>query len=150
MNGKSDIEPGEVLDKGGAFNESILNFEGRGLKMTMSMIEQIISNHSKDRVEPGTIVWMDIDLRTARDFGGANVVKNFQRYYPGEAVDDPSKTFFTFDTVVPAKTIPYAENQHTIRRFAREMNLKVFDVDMTGISLLYSGPERHGSRFPNP
>ena len=102
----------------------------RGLKMKRSMIEQIIQNHSENEVSPGKIVWMDIDLRTARDFGGANVVKNLRTHYPGEGVDDPSRTFFTFDTVVPAKTIPYAENQHIIRRFARESGLRVFDVDM--------------------
>ncbi|MGA1822441.1 MAG: 3-isopropylmalate dehydratase large subunit [Thermoplasmatota archaeon] len=97
--------------------------------MTMSMIEQIISAHSDSDPRPGDIVWMGIDLRTARDFGGANVVKNMEKHYPGEGVDDPEKTFFTFDTVVPAKTIPYAENQHLIRRYARKLGLRVYDVD---------------------
>ncbi|MDG6225421.1 MAG: aconitase/3-isopropylmalate dehydratase large subunit family protein [Candidatus Thermoplasmatota archaeon] len=97
--------------------------------MELSMIEQIISEHSKDRVVPGGIVWMDIDLKTARDFGGANVVGHMEEQYPNEPVADPERTFFTFDTVVPAKTIPYAENQHIIRRFARKWGLKVYDVD---------------------
>jgi 3-isopropylmalate/(R)-2-methylmalate dehydratase large subunit len=94
-----------------------------------SMIEQIIRAHSADSVRPDSIVWMDIDLKTARDFGGASVVDHLEKHYPGKGVADPERTFFIFDTVVPAKTIPYAENQHTIRRFARKMGLKVFDVD---------------------
>lgn len=97
--------------------------------MTRSMIEQIISHHSDSDPSPGDIVWMGIDLRTARDFGGANVVKNMEEHYPGEGVDDQNRTFFTFDTVVPAKTIPYAENQHIIRRYARKWGLRVYDVD---------------------
>ena len=123
------LDPGKGLDKlepiiGGGETEQV------GFKMLASMIEQIIGYHSEGHVSPGNTVWMDIDLRTARDFGGANVIKNLNENYPGEGVNDPEKTFFTFDTVVPAKTIPYAENQHIIRRYARENGLRVFDVNM--------------------
>jgi 3-isopropylmalate/(R)-2-methylmalate dehydratase large subunit len=68
-------------------------------------------------------------VRSARDFGGANVVKNFQKYYPGAKVDDPEKTFFTFDCNAPANTIPYASNQQLCRNFAREQGIRVYDVD---------------------
>jgi 3-isopropylmalate/(R)-2-methylmalate dehydratase large subunit len=37
--------------------------------------------------------------------------------------------FFTFDLTVPAKTIQYANNQHICRKFSKEQNIKVFDVD---------------------
>jgi len=93
------------------------------------MIEKIIQAHSKDDVAPGKIVWMDLDVRSARDFGGANVVKNFQKHYPGEKVHDRTKTFFTFDCVVPANNIPYANNQQICRVFAKEQGIKVYDVD---------------------
>lgn len=97
--------------------------------MGKTIIEKIISTHSKEEAIPGTIVWMDLDVRTARDFGGANVVKNLKKHYPGEAVNDKSKTFFTFDCVVPANNIPYANNQHLCRQFAEEQNFKVYDVN---------------------
>ena len=97
--------------------------------MGQTVIEKIITNHSKDNVIPGKIVWMDLDVRTARDFGGANVVKNLQKYYPGESVNDTSKTFFTFDCVVPANNIPYANNQHLCRQFAAQQKFKLFDVN---------------------
>ena len=45
----------------------------------MTIIEKIIAGHSnKDKVAPGEIVDITIDVRVARDFGGANVVKNLQ------------------------------------------------------------------------
>lgn len=97
--------------------------------MPSTMIEKIILAHTKEDVAPGKIVWMDLDVRSARDFGGANVVKNFRKYYPGEKVHDTKKTFFTFDCVVPANNIPYANNQQIARVFAREQGIKVFDVD---------------------
>jgi len=94
-----------------------------------TIIEKIIQTHSDETVAPGRIVWMDLDLRTARDFAGANVVQNFRTHYGNSPVADASKTFFTFDCVVPAKTIPYANNQHICRRWAREQGIKVYDVD---------------------
>ncbi|MHA2345083.1 MAG: 3-isopropylmalate dehydratase large subunit [Candidatus Hodarchaeales archaeon] len=89
--------------------------------MGSTIIEKIIKDHTQEEVLPGNIIWMDIDVRSARDFGGANVVKNLQKYYPDESpVSDPKKTFFTFDCVVPANNLGYAENQHIARTFARE------------------------------
>ncbi len=97
--------------------------------MPQTIIEKIFSKHANEEVVPGKIIWLDLDVRSARDFGGANVVKNFVREYPGENVADPDKTFFTFDCVAPAVTIPYANNQMTCRDFAAEQGVKVFDVD---------------------
>ena len=98
--------------------------------MGLTIIEKIIRDHSDDNnIIPGKVVWINLDYRTARDFGGPNVVKNFKKEYPGEKVADPLKTFFTFDTVAPAKTIPYANNQHLCRIFAKEQNITVYDVD---------------------
>ncbi len=94
-----------------------------------TVIEKIFQNHSDEDVKAGKIVWIGLDVRTARDFGGANVVKNFRREYPGDKVEDPSKTFFTFDCVAPANTIPYANNQMICRNFAAEHGIKVYDVD---------------------
>ena len=97
--------------------------------MGHTIIEKIFMKHTKDQVNPGNIIWLDIDIRTARDFGGANVIKNLKKHYSGNYIDDLSKTFFTFDTNAPAKDIGYATNQHIIRLFARENNIKVYDVD---------------------
>jgi len=89
----------------------------------MNIIEKIIANHSgKESVKPGEIVDIYIDARVARDFGGANVVKNIVDNKL--SVDNPNKTFFTFGS-----DQKYAENQHYCRQFAQEYGIKVFDID---------------------
>ena len=100
-----------------------------GDSLGLTLVEKILAAHSNEDIQPGKIVWIDIDVRSARDFGGASVVKNFQRYYPGQRVNDTSKTYFTFDCNVPANTIPYANNQQICRNFAKEQGIRVYDVD---------------------
>ncbi|MCD6119926.1 homoaconitate hydratase family protein [bacterium] len=94
-----------------------------------TVIEKIVSAHCEDDAVAGQIVWVKLDVVSARDFGGANVVKNFEAYYSGESVGDPTRTIFTFDCNVPANTIGYADNQHRCRLFARSRGIKVYDVD---------------------
>lgn len=100
--------------------------------MGYTLIEKIFKNHlidKNEKVTPGSIVWISIDIRTARDFGGANVVNNLETSFKEPYIDDTTKTMFTFDCVVPANTIPYAVNQHRCRKFAQKYGLKVYDVD---------------------
>ncbi|MBC7128471.1 MAG: 3-isopropylmalate dehydratase large subunit [Thermoplasmatales archaeon] len=94
-----------------------------------TIIEKIFQNHTGDRVEVGETIWLEIDLRTARDFAGANVVKNLIENYGGNYVNNASKTFFTFDCNAPANTIEYATNHQICRKFARENGIKIYDVD---------------------
>ena len=115
--------------------------------MGQTLIEKIIQAHTPDEVSPGRIVWLDLDLRTARDFGGPNVVKNYRREYGGLPLADPKRTFFTFDLCAPACTLRYADNQQVCREFARQTGAGVFDVDR-GIGthvLLEEGLARPGS-----
>lgn len=98
--------------------------------MGKTMIEKIIEMHSGQSVKPGDIVDVTIDARVARDFGGANVVKNIRDNDLG--IDDPEQTYFTFDCNPGGSDQKYASNQHVCRLFAREQGIKVFDVE-TGI-----------------
>jgi homoaconitate hydratase family protein/3-isopropylmalate dehydratase small subunit len=96
--------------------------------MAMTLLEKILSAHSKyDVVHPGEIVDIEIDSRVARDFGGANVVKNLKDF--GLTIEDPAKTFFTFDCNPTGSDQKYAVNQHLCRLFAREHGIKVYDID---------------------
>ena len=96
--------------------------------MGLTLIEKILANHSdQDVVKPGEIIDIEIDVRAARDFGGANVVKNLENN--GLKLDDPSKTFFTFDCNPTASDQKYAENQQYCRLYARENDIKVYDVN---------------------
>jgi 3-isopropylmalate/(R)-2-methylmalate dehydratase large subunit len=96
-----------------------------------TIIEKIIQAHSPGdaAVAPGDIVWLDLDVRTARDFAGANVVQNYRTHYGDAPVADRDRTFFTFDLVVPPNNIPYANNQQICRIWAREQGVRVYDVD---------------------
>ncbi len=93
-----------------------------------TIVERIIAAHSPTRsARPGDIVELGIDVRVARDFGGANVVKNLEDY--GLGVDDTKKTFFTFDCNPTGSDQKYATNQQACRIFARNHDIKVYDVD---------------------
>ena len=95
--------------------------------MGKTIIEKILGAHTGKDVSPGDIVDILIDSRVARDFGGANVVKNIRDN--GLSVDDPSKTFFTFDCNPGGSDQKYATNQQICRVFAREYGIQVFDID---------------------
>ncbi len=94
----------------------------------MTIIEKILANHSKAvTVKPGDILDVEIDARVARDFGGANVVKNIQDNALGIA--DPDRTFFTFDCNPTGSDQKYTANQQFCRVFAREYGIKVYDIN---------------------
>ena len=67
--------------------------------MGKTLVEKIIQAHADQPARSGEIVWMELDARTARDFGGANVVKNYRAHYDSAPVDDASKTFFTLSLI---------------------------------------------------
>jgi 3-isopropylmalate/(R)-2-methylmalate dehydratase large subunit len=95
----------------------------------MTIIEQIISAHSGGKpVKPGDIVDVFIDTRAARDFGGANVVKNLLDN--GLSVADASRTIFTFDCNPGGSDQKYAQNQHYCRQYAREKGIRIYDVNL--------------------
>lgn len=94
-----------------------------------TVIEKIFTRHTQEEVAPGKIVWIDLDVISARDFAGPNVVKNYRSHYKDMPVVDRDRVFFTFDLTVPPKTIQYANNQQICREFAHEQGIRVFDVD---------------------
>lgn len=98
--------------------------------MGKTVIEKVIQSRSSEEAAAGRIVWMDLDVRSARDFGGPNVAKNYEKEYGDSPLADTRKTFFTFDLCVPACTLKYADNQQACRDFAAKHGVKVFDVDM--------------------
>jgi 3-isopropylmalate/(R)-2-methylmalate dehydratase large subunit len=94
----------------------------------MTVIEKILAAHSgREKVVPGEIVDVVIDARVARDFGGANVVKHLEDNQL--AIDDPSRTFFTFDCNPTGSDQKYAGNQHKCRLFAHKEGIRVYDID---------------------
>jgi 3-isopropylmalate/(R)-2-methylmalate dehydratase large subunit len=59
-------------------------------RTAQTVIEKIFQSHLSDgrenagTVKPGQIVWIDLDVVSARDFGGPNVVKNYRSVYGGK------------------------------------------------------------------
>ena len=95
--------------------------------MGMTIIEKILANHSAyDIVRPGEIIDLHIDLRVARDLGGAHVVKQLQDNKL--SIADPAKTFFTLDSNTIYTKSQYAEHLQVCRSFARENGIYVFEI----------------------
>jgi len=94
--------------------------------MDLTLIEKIISNHCDQVVKPGDTADMRIDIKAARDFGGANVVKNLKAN--GLNVADPESTVFTFDCNPGGSDQGYAANQQTCREYARETGVGLRDI----------------------
>jgi homoaconitate hydratase family protein len=98
----------------------------------MTIIEKIFSRASGRRVKPGEYVWANIDLVTMRDFGGPNVVQEYEDNFNGAAVFDNKKVAITFDLHIPPRDEKVARNQQILREFAREKGIRLFDVN-TGV-----------------
>jgi 3-isopropylmalate dehydratase small subunit len=92
-----------------------------------TIIEKIIAAHAGRDVRPGDTVDVTIDARVARDFGGANVVKNIEDH--GLTVDDAARTYFTFDCNPGGSDQKYAANQQVCRGFARARGISIYDVN---------------------
>ena len=93
--------------------------------MGQTIIEKILSLHCGSKAEPGDIVDMAVDTRIARDFGGANVVLHIKE--SGLDIENPAKTYFTFDCNPGGSSQKYAVNQQICRLFARENRIKIYD-----------------------
>jgi len=116
--------------------------------MGNTMVEKILMKHAGGKpVRPGDIVEVQIDVRCARDFGGANVVKNLVDNRL--SIHDPQKTFFTFDCNPGGSDQKYAVNQHLCRRFARSRGIPLYDItEGIGTHLaIDEGLARPGSTF---
>jgi len=95
--------------------------------MGNTILEKIFKAHTQSKVSVDDIIDIQIDIRAARDFGGANVVKHLEGH--NLSIHDPSKTFFTFDCNPGGCDQKYASNQHLCRLYARKNNITVYDID---------------------
>ncbi|MFN8207087.1 MAG: aconitase/3-isopropylmalate dehydratase large subunit family protein [Bacteroidales bacterium] len=94
----------------------------------MTVVEKILALHSgQAEVKPGEIIDVQIDVRAARDFGGANVVNHLKEH--GLTLDNPAQSCFTFDCNPTGSDQKYAANQHFCRLYAREQGVAVYDID---------------------
>jgi 3-isopropylmalate/(R)-2-methylmalate dehydratase large subunit len=99
--------------------------------MGKTAIVKIMERAAGKPVEVGQRVWCHIDLASARDFGGANCVLQFEHEMGKDAkVWDPEKVAFTFDLQAPSHSEKVSNNQKIIREFAKRQGIRhVFDVN---------------------
>ena len=95
--------------------------------MGKTIIQKIFEAHSKSTANIGEIIDVTIDVRVARDFGGAKVVKHLEEN--NLSIHDPKHTFFTFDCNPGGCDQKYAENQQICRVFARKHGIKIYDIN---------------------
>ncbi|MFQ5884541.1 MAG: aconitase family protein, partial [Thermoplasmata archaeon] len=98
--------------------------------MGSTIIEKIIVRSTgREVVSPNERVWVDVDLAVIRDFGGPNVILEYEKDFGDQKVHDPDEIAITFDLHVPAKDEKVAQNQKICRDFARKQGIKnLFDV----------------------
>ncbi len=97
----------------------------------LTIIEKIIKTHSSvsdEEIFPGNIVWINIDLVTARDYAGPQVVDLFQKHYSNSKTFDNGKIIFTPDCYPYGNDPKHAIDQEKIRVFAKEHNIQVTDL----------------------
>jgi 3-isopropylmalate/(R)-2-methylmalate dehydratase large subunit len=95
-----------------------------------TIIEKILSDHSGEDPRAGDRVWADLDLAVVRDFGGPNVVLEYEKQLGDRPVWDPQKIAMTFDYQAPAKVVQVANNQRICREFAAKHGIPhIFDVN---------------------
>ena len=107
----------------------------------MTIIEKIFSRAADKDVKPGEYIWASLNLVAMRDFGGPNVVQEYENKFNGHPVFDKDRIAITFDLHIPARNEKVAVNQKFLRDFARRQGVRLFDVN-TGVGqhiLLESG-----------
>lgn len=99
--------------------------------MGKTIIMKIMEKATGHPVQVGDRVWCNVDLASARDFGGINAVLEYEKEMGKEAkVWDPDKIAFTFDLQAPSHSEKVSNNQKIIREFAKRQGIRhLFDVN---------------------
>ncbi|MCJ7521089.1 MAG: 3-isopropylmalate dehydratase large subunit, partial [Dehalococcoidia bacterium] len=101
--------------------------------MQMTLAEKILAAHcGKERVSPGELISVRVDLVLANDITAPLAIKEFRRIGV-DRVFDPQKVVMVPDHFVPNKDIASAEQAKMMREFALEQGLVYFEVGEMGI-----------------
>jgi len=102
-----------------------------GEMTSFTLIEKIIKSHaevSDKEIYSNNIVWVNLDLVTARDYAGPQVIDLFQEHYSGSKTFDNEKIIFTPDCYPYGNDSKHAKDQEKIRVFAKKHNIQVTDL----------------------
>jgi len=94
--------------------------------MGMTIAQKIIAAHAgMDRVEPGDLVNVKLDVALGNDITAPIAIKEFEAV-GATRVHSPDQVVLVLDHFVPNKDIPSAIQCQMVRRFARKHNIKHF------------------------
>lgn len=92
----------------------------------MTITEKILAAHARvDRVEPGEMIQVQVDLALANDVTGPLAIQRF-REMGVPTVRDKNKVVFVADHFTPSKDVAAARQCRIIREFAREQEMPYF------------------------
>ena len=99
----------------------------------MNITEKILSCASgKTKVQPGEIVDANVEMVMVHDLTGPLAVEAFKRVGVNHIWNN-KKIVIILDHQVPAESVKAAELHKTMRKFAKEQNIRLYDVGKGGI-----------------
>ena len=99
----------------------------------MNITEKILAKASEKKVvQPGDIVDVNVDMVMVHDLTGPLAVEAFKKIGV-QKVWDNQKVVVILDHQVPAESVKAAELHMTMRQFAKEQKLRIYDVGRGGI-----------------
>ncbi len=99
----------------------------------MNITEKILAKASgKKTVHPGEIVDANVDMVMVHDLTGPLAVEAFNKIGV-KKVWDNQKAVVILDHQVPAESVKAAELHKTMRQFAKDQNLRIYDIGRGGI-----------------
>jgi len=99
----------------------------------LTLAEKILAAHAgKDKITPGELISVRVDLVLSNDITAPIAIKEFQRIGV-KKVFDPQKVVMVPDHFIPNKDILSAEQAKLMREFALEQGLVYFEVGRMGI-----------------
>jgi len=99
----------------------------------MNITEKILAKASgKDVVHPGEIVDTNVDMIMVHDLTGPLAVEAFKKIGV-QKVWNNQKAVVILDHQVPAESVKAAELHKTMRQFAKDQKIKIYDIGRGGI-----------------
>jgi len=99
----------------------------------MNITEKILAKASgKQSVCPGEIINANVDFVMVHDLTGPLAVEAFKKIRTPKVWDN-KKVVIILDHQVPAESVKAAELQKTMRKFAKEQKIQIYDVGRGGI-----------------
>jgi methanogen homoaconitase large subunit len=96
--------------------------------MGQTLTEQIFSHAVGHPVVPGELVVVQPDVVMSHDSLTPGIIDILENEFGKNEVFNPDQLVFVFDHVAPASTVGTADGQNRVRAFAKQQNIRLFDV----------------------